>query len=157
MTGIDLTLVDGLDALSVQTILSETGIDMKPWRTVKHFTSWLLLSPNNKITGGKLKVKVHNPPRIELVPHSGLLHRAWLTVIALWELSIAVCALNTVHQKLLLLQLINWFALFTSCSRTENLTMIRGLIIMKLNIVIELSVIYVAKLLNLVTSWSRLT
>jgi len=63
MTGIDLTPVDGLDALSVQTILSETGIDMKPWRTVKHFTSWLRLSPNNKITGGKIKSKSTQPTK----------------------------------------------------------------------------------------------
>jgi transposase len=55
MTGVDLTQVDGLDALTVQTILSETGVDMSPWPTDKHFTSWLGLSPNNKVTGGKVK------------------------------------------------------------------------------------------------------
>lgn len=37
---------------------------MSPWRTVKHFASWLGLCPNNKITGGKVKQrgrrKVHN-------------------------------------------------------------------------------------------------
>ncbi len=55
MTGIDLTQVDGLDALTVQTILSEIGTDVSPWPTVKHFASWLRLSPNNKVTGGKVK------------------------------------------------------------------------------------------------------
>jgi len=55
MTGVDLTQVDGLDALTVQDILSETGIDMSPWPTSKHFTSWLRLAPNNKVTGGKVK------------------------------------------------------------------------------------------------------
>jgi len=55
MVGVDLTQADGLDALSVQTILSEIGIDMDPWPTVKHFASWLRLAPNNRITGGKVK------------------------------------------------------------------------------------------------------
>jgi transposase len=55
LTGVDLTQVDGLEALTVQTILSEIGTDVNPWPTVKHFASWLRLSPNNKITGGKVK------------------------------------------------------------------------------------------------------
>ena len=55
MTGVDLTQVDGLEALSVQTILTEIGTDMSKWKTVKHFTSWLGLCPNNKVTGGKVK------------------------------------------------------------------------------------------------------
>jgi transposase len=54
MTAVDLTQVDGLDALTVQDILSEIGTDMSPWPTVKHFASWLRLSPNNKVTGGKV-------------------------------------------------------------------------------------------------------
>jgi len=55
MTGVDLTKVDGLEAMTVQDILSEIGTDMSPWPTAKHFASWLRLSPNNKITGGKVK------------------------------------------------------------------------------------------------------
>ena len=55
MTGVDLTRVDGLDSLTVQDILSEIGTDMDPWPTVKHFASWLRLSPNNRVTGGKVK------------------------------------------------------------------------------------------------------
>lgn len=54
MTGIDLTQIDGLDELTIQKVLSETGTDMRKWPTVKHFTSWLHLCPNNKITGGKI-------------------------------------------------------------------------------------------------------
>jgi transposase len=53
--GIDLTEIDGLDALSVQDILSETGTDMSKWPTVKHFSAWLCLAPNNMVTGGKVK------------------------------------------------------------------------------------------------------
>jgi hypothetical protein len=59
--GIDLTQVDGLDALTVQNILSETGVDMTKWPSVKHFSSWLCLAPNNRITGGKVK-RSSTPP-----------------------------------------------------------------------------------------------
>ena len=54
MTGVDLTQIDGVDELTVQKVLSEIGTDMSKWPTVKHFTSWLRLCPNNKITGGKV-------------------------------------------------------------------------------------------------------
>jgi len=53
MVGIDLTAIDGLEASSLLTILSETGTDMSPWVSGKCFASWLGLSPNNRITGGK--------------------------------------------------------------------------------------------------------
>jgi len=54
LAGVDLTRVDGLDVLTVQTILSETGVDMTPWQTDKHFASWLGLCPYNDKTGGKV-------------------------------------------------------------------------------------------------------
>lgn len=52
--GVDLTAIDGLNASTVFTIISETGVDTSPWRTEKHFSSWLCLCPNNKISGGKV-------------------------------------------------------------------------------------------------------
>ena len=51
--GIDLTALPGLDSSSLLTILSETGTDMSPWPSGKSFASWLALSPNRRITGGK--------------------------------------------------------------------------------------------------------
>ncbi len=54
MAGVDLTTVDGLDVLTVQAVLSETGVDMQPWRTSKHFASWLSVCPENAKTGGKI-------------------------------------------------------------------------------------------------------
>ena len=54
ITGIDLTRIDGLEALTVQEIITETGVDMGHWPTVKHFTSWLTLAPHNDISGGKI-------------------------------------------------------------------------------------------------------
>jgi transposase len=53
MTGVDLTCIDGLNESSVLKILSETGSDISAWPTEKHFSSWLGLSPGNKVTGGK--------------------------------------------------------------------------------------------------------
>jgi transposase len=53
--GINLIEIDGVEALTIQKVISETGTDMSKWPTVKHFTSWLRLCPNNKITGGKIK------------------------------------------------------------------------------------------------------
>lgn len=63
MTGVDLTQIDGLDALTVQQILSEIGTDMSRWPTAKHFASWLGLSPNNKVTGGKVKYRGTKPTK----------------------------------------------------------------------------------------------
>lgn len=54
LCGTDLTAIDGLNAVTIYTILSEIGLDMSRWPTVKHFTSWLCLSPNNKKSGGKV-------------------------------------------------------------------------------------------------------
>jgi len=54
MTGVDLTQIDGLNETSVLKIISETGITVSAWPTEKHFSSWLGLSPGNKITGGKV-------------------------------------------------------------------------------------------------------
>lgn len=54
ITGMDFTKVPGLDVVTIQTIISETGINPNKWRTEKHFTSWLGLSPFNKITGEKV-------------------------------------------------------------------------------------------------------
>lgn len=54
LCGTDLTQIDGLDENGVLKVISETGIDMSRWKTDKHFNSWVGLSPNNKISGGKI-------------------------------------------------------------------------------------------------------
>lgn len=54
LAGIDLTAVPGFDTSTVLTILSETGTDMSPWASGKDFSAWLAISPNNRITGGKV-------------------------------------------------------------------------------------------------------
>ena len=55
ISGIDFTQIPGLDALTVQTILSEIGLDPAKFPTEKRFVSWLGLCPNNRITGGVVK------------------------------------------------------------------------------------------------------
>lgn len=52
LCGVDLTMIDGIDALSALKIISEIGCDMKRWPTEKHFGSWLGLTPGTKISGG---------------------------------------------------------------------------------------------------------
>jgi len=51
---VDLGAIEGVGRSTIMTILSETGIDMGVFPTAKHFASWLHLSPNNKISGGKI-------------------------------------------------------------------------------------------------------
>lgn len=63
--GVDVTEVVGISELSALTILAEVGNDMSKWKTEHHFTSWLGLTPNTKISGGKvisskLKKKKHH-------------------------------------------------------------------------------------------------
>lgn len=55
MTGVDLTRIDGIEAMTAQTIVSECGFDMSVFPTEKHFASWLGLCPNHQITGGKVR------------------------------------------------------------------------------------------------------
>jgi transposase len=54
ITGVDLTLIDGIDVLTAQTLLSEIGTDMHRWKTEAHFASWLGLCPDNRISGDKV-------------------------------------------------------------------------------------------------------
>lgn len=54
MTGVDLTAIDGVDSYTALKIVSEVGLDMSRWPTVKHFASWLGLSPNNRVSGGRV-------------------------------------------------------------------------------------------------------
>ena len=54
MTGVDLTRIDGVDGFTALKVTSEVGTDMTKWPSAKHFASWLGLSPNNRITGGRV-------------------------------------------------------------------------------------------------------
>jgi len=54
MSGVDLTQIDGIGTENALKIIAEIGVDMSPWKSGKHFASWLGLCPGTKISGGKI-------------------------------------------------------------------------------------------------------
>ncbi|MGH9434046.1 MAG: IS110 family transposase [Terriglobia bacterium] len=54
VAGADLTQIDGVNVQTAQVVISEVGVDMTRWPTEHHLSSWLGLSPNNQVTGGKV-------------------------------------------------------------------------------------------------------
>jgi transposase len=54
LTGVDLTAIPGMNENLLQKTLSEVGLDMSRFPTVKHFCSWLGLAPHNAISGGRV-------------------------------------------------------------------------------------------------------
>lgn len=53
--GVDLMGIEGMGHATVLSIISEIGPEgFHKFETAKHFTSWLRLAPNNKVSGGKL-------------------------------------------------------------------------------------------------------
>jgi transposase len=52
--GADLSQVDGISSQAALQIIAEIGTDMSRGKSEKHFTSWLALAPNNKVSGGRL-------------------------------------------------------------------------------------------------------
>jgi transposase len=54
VTGVDLTRIDGVKEMTIQTILTEAGLDMSKWPTENHFVSWIGLAPRNEVSGGKV-------------------------------------------------------------------------------------------------------
>lgn len=54
ISGEDFTKIPGFDVTVLRTIFSEVGLDISKWKSEKHFSSWLGLSPANKITGEKI-------------------------------------------------------------------------------------------------------
>jgi transposase len=54
VAGVDLTLIEGIDESTALVLLSEIGTDMSRWPSVKHFSSWLGLSPQHRISGGRV-------------------------------------------------------------------------------------------------------
>lgn len=54
LLGSDLTQIDGVSDLTAHVFFTEVGPDLSKFSTVGHFCSWLGLSPQNKISGGKI-------------------------------------------------------------------------------------------------------
>jgi transposase len=53
--GVDLLAIEGVSHSTILSLISEVGVDgIRKFPSAKHFASWLRLSPNNKISGGKV-------------------------------------------------------------------------------------------------------
>jgi transposase len=57
VTGVDLSRIDGIKVNTIQTVVTEAGLDMNKWPTEDHFVSWIGLSPRNDVSGGKVLKK----------------------------------------------------------------------------------------------------
>jgi hypothetical protein len=57
VTGVDLTRIEGIKANTVQTVISEAGLDLSKRPTEDHFVSWIGFAPRNDISGGKVLKK----------------------------------------------------------------------------------------------------
>ena len=61
--GVDLTKIDGLDVMTILTVISECGPTLSAFPTAKQWASYLGLCPNNRVTGGKIKSSSTNKNR----------------------------------------------------------------------------------------------
>ena len=52
--GVDLTAIDGVKLMTIQTLYAEVGADLSAFPTEQHFTSWLMLAPKREVSGGKV-------------------------------------------------------------------------------------------------------
>ena len=80
IAGVDLTDIPGISANTAQTVLSEIGPNLSRFRNASAFASWLGLSPEKQISGGKtLRTKtrkVKNRAAIALRLGAACLHHA---------------------------------------------------------------------------------
>jgi transposase len=51
--GIDLTQIDGIGSHTALKLVAELGTDMTRWPSPGHFTAWLTLAPQNRVSGGR--------------------------------------------------------------------------------------------------------
>ncbi|GAA3626466.1 IS110 family transposase [Flavivirga jejuensis] len=66
--GRDATVLPGITDYSWMQLLSETGTDLKKWKTEKHFTSWLGLAPKQHNSGKRNRnYKVKGTPKAGLI------------------------------------------------------------------------------------------
>jgi transposase len=54
LLGVDLFRVQGLNSQTVLQIISEVGVDLSGFASEKQFASWLSVSPNRRVSGGKV-------------------------------------------------------------------------------------------------------
>lgn len=54
LLGVDLFRVQGLNSQTVLQIIAEVGVDLRGFASGKQFASWLSVSPNRRVSGGKV-------------------------------------------------------------------------------------------------------
>jgi transposase len=59
-SGVDLTRIDSISTSAANVVFTEVGLDLTDFLSEKHFVSWLRLSPNRQISGGKVLKKRRN-------------------------------------------------------------------------------------------------
>jgi len=66
LLGVDATTMDGIDVLTVQTVLAEVGPDLSAWKTERQWSSWLNLAPQRDVSGGRVlrHVREHRTHRV---------------------------------------------------------------------------------------------
>jgi transposase len=55
MSGVDLTVLEGIDPNTALVLMSEIGPDVSRFPTVKRFCSWLGLTPQHQMSAGKIR------------------------------------------------------------------------------------------------------
>jgi transposase len=55
LAGVDLTVIEGIDAATALVLVSELGTDLSKFPTVKRFVSWLGLCPQHRGSAGTIK------------------------------------------------------------------------------------------------------
>ncbi|HHT2664604.1 TPA: transposase [Citrobacter freundii] len=85
ITGADLTQIHGFGPYLALKFVAECGTDMNRWPDASHFTSWLCLSPGNKI---KCCPRKHGVHPVESLQHSGWQPQQLVGAIPGWALSI---------------------------------------------------------------------
>jgi transposase len=55
LAGVDLTVIEGIDAATALVLVGELGTDLSKFPTVKRFVSWLGLCPQHQGSAGKIK------------------------------------------------------------------------------------------------------
>lgn len=59
LVGVDVTAIPGIELKTVQTLISEMGLDFSAWQTAAHFTAWLGLAPCANESGTRKNIKQH--------------------------------------------------------------------------------------------------
>ena len=76
LSGADLSQLDGIGPYNALRLISEIGTDMTRWPSEKHFTAWLTLAPQNKVSGGRLLSSRTRPSANRAAAILRLAHRA---------------------------------------------------------------------------------